>query len=182
MVTPQLQIIAPGDLLHVDFCSGALGLKTDTQQMAYVLKPGETAAPEGLRAGIAAANKVQDALTGSFAVGLTGNQILAVAREKALAQGLEPIIYTHPIGYHGHAAGTWIGAWDNQNGVPGLGEYALNADTAWSIELAAVHPVPEWGGQKVRFMLEVDAFFDGERVEYIDGRQTELWLIPRVTR
>lgn len=182
MVTPQLQIIAPGDLLHVDFCSGALGLKTDTQQMAYVLKPGETAAPEGLSAGIAAANKVQDALTGSFAVGLTGNQILAVAREKALAQGLEPIIYTHPIGYHGHAAGTWIGAWDNQNGVPGLGEYALNADTAWSIELAAVHTVPEWGGQKVRFLLEVDAFFDGQRVEYIDGRQTELWLIPRVAR
>jgi hypothetical protein len=179
MVTPQPQIIAPGDLLHVDFCSGALGLKTDTQQMAYVLKPGETAAPAGLRAGLTAANKVQDALTGSFAVGLTGNEMLAVAREKALAQGLEPIIYTHPIGYHGHAAGTWIGAWDNQAGVPGLGDYALNADTAWSIELAALHPVPEWGGQKVRFMLEVDAFFDGKQVDYIDGRQTELWVIPR---
>jgi Xaa-Pro aminopeptidase len=182
MVVPQPQIIAPGDLLHVDFCAGALGLKTDTQQMAYVLKPGETAAPAGLREGLSAANKVQDALTSSFAVGLTGDEILAAARAKAESAGLVPIIYTHPIGYHGHAAGTWIGAWDNQAGVPGLGEYALNADTAWSIELAALHKVPEWGGQSVRFMLEVDALFDGEQVKYIDGRQTELLLIPRDPR
>lgn len=182
MVVPQPQIIAPGDLLHVDFCAGALGLKTDTQQMAYVLKPGETEAPAGLREGLRAANKVQDALTSSFATGLSGNDILARARAKAEAQGLVPIIYTHPIGYHGHAAGTWIGAWDNQAGVPGLGEYQLNADTAWSIELAAVHKVPEWDGQSVRFMLEVDAFFDGETVNYIDGRQTELLLIPRDAR
>ena len=28
-------------------------------------------------------------------------------------------------------------------------------------------------------MLEEDAFFDGEHVRYIDGRQTELMIIPR---
>lgn len=179
MVTPTTQIIAPGDLLHVDFCAGALGLKTDTQQMAYVLKPGETSAPAGLRAGLQAVNKAQDALTRSFALGMTGNQLLAAAREKALAAGLEPIIYTHPLGKHGHGAGASIGMWDNQGNVPGGGDYPVNAQTAWSIELTAVHAVPEWGGQKVRFMLEVDAFFDGSKVDYIDGRQTELLLIPR---
>ena len=46
-------------------------------------------------------------------------------------------------------------------------------------ELHAAVEVPEWGGQTVRIMLEEDAFFDGERTWYIDGRQTELWLIPR---
>jgi hypothetical protein len=39
--------------------------------------------------------------------------------------------------------------------------------------------VPEWGGQVVRFMTEEDAFFDGEKVRYLDGRQTEITLIPR---
>jgi hypothetical protein len=28
-------------------------------------------------------------------------------------------------------------------------------------------------------MLEEDAFFDGEKTYYIDGRQTELMTIPR---
>jgi hypothetical protein len=63
--------------------------------------------------------------------------------------------------------------------VPGLGDYPINPDTVWSIELSAAHAVPEWGGQKVRFMLEVDGYFDGRRFDYIDGRQTELHLIPR---
>ena len=172
-------VIQPGDLLWVDFGIKYLGLNTDTQHMAYVLKPGEVAAPAGLQAGMKAANAVQDALTSSFKVGLSGNAVLAAARAKAIAAGLDPVIYSHPIGYHGHAAGTPLGMWDNQ-GPRTEGEWPMHAPTAWSIELAAIHPVPEWGGQKVRFRLEEDAFFDGTRVQYIDGRQTRFHLIPRV--
>lgn len=176
---PVAEIIMPGDLLHVDFCAGLLGLKTDTQQLAYVLRPGETRAPAGLVAGMAAANRVQDALTRNFRTGITGNQLLAAARRDAIAAGLQPIIYTHPIGTHGHGAGAWIGAWEDQSGVPGRGDYPVNANTAWSIELAAVRKVPEWNNQEVRFPLEVDGFFDGRTFRWIDGRQTDLHLIPR---
>ena len=172
-------VIMPGDLLWTDFGIKYLGLNTDTQHMGYVLKPGETDAPAGLKAGLAAANGVQDALTASFRVGATGNQVLAAARARAIAAGLEPTIYSHPIGYHGHAAGTPIGMWDNQAARP-EGEVPMAADTAWSIELAARHKVPEWGGQAVSFRLEEDAFFDGKAVQYIDGRQTRFHLIPRV--
>jgi hypothetical protein len=174
-------VILPGDLLWVDFGIKYLGLNTDTQHMAYVLKPGESDAPAGLKAGLAAANKVQDALTSSFKVGATGNEVLAAARAKAIAQGLDPVIYSHPIGYHGHAAGTPIGMWDNQK-PRAEGEWPMHAPTAWSIELAAIAPVPEWGGQKVRFRLEEDAFFDGSTVQYIDGRQTRFHLIPRLRK
>lgn len=176
---PENPVIMPGDLLHVDFCAGMIGLKTDTQMLAYVLKPGETDAPAGLKAGMAAANKVQDALTSSFRTGLTGNQLLTAAREKAIAQGLNPVIYTHSIGLNGHGAGPWIGAWERQDMIPGLGDYGIYPDTAWSIELAAIHKVPEWGGKDVRFPLEVDGFFDGKGWRWIDGRQTQLLLIPR---
>lgn len=169
-------IIQQGDLLWIDFGIVYMGLNTDTQHLAYVLKDGETDAPEGLKAGLRASNDVQDALTSSFRTGLTGNQILANARAKAIAAGLEPSIYSHPIGYHGHGAGAAIGFWDDQ-GPSEKGEYRLRPNTAWSIELSAKKAVPEWGGQEITFRTEEDAFFDGETVRYIDGRQTRLHLI-----
>jgi len=169
-------VIQKGDMLWTDFGITYLRLNTDTQQNAYVLRDGETEAPKGLRDGLAANNRVQDALTSSFRTGDSGNAILARARAKAIAQGLNPSIYSHPIGFHGHAAGTAIGFWDNQN-ADERGEYPLHPNTAWSIELSATAPVPEWDNQPVSFKTEEDAFYDGTSVRYIDGRQTELYLI-----
>lgn len=179
---PDNPVIMPGDLLHVDFCAGMLGLKTDTQMLAYVLRPGETDAPAGLKAGMAAANAVQDALVASFKTGATGNEVLMAARARAIAAGTNPVIYTHAIGLHGHGAGPWIGSWENQKPIAGRGEYRLYPDTAWSIELAALATVPEWGGAEVRFPLEVDGFWSGSMFRWIDGRQTQLLLIPRAAR
>jgi Xaa-Pro aminopeptidase len=169
-------VFQPGDMVWLDFGITYLGLNTDTQHLAYILKPGETDVPAGLKAGLAAANKVQDALTSSFRTGLSGNEILLEARRKALAQGLEPTIYSHPIGFHGHAAGSAIGFWDDQAPSP-RGDHRLRPDTAWSIELSAHHTVPEWGNQRVQFRTEEDAFFDGKTVRYLDGRQTRFLLI-----
>jgi len=50
--------------------------------------------------------------------------------------------------------------------------------TAYSIELNVSVAIPEWNDQVIRIMLEEDAWFDGEKVIYLDGRQTELFLIP----
>ena len=176
---PDVEVIQPGDLLHVDFGITYLRLNTDTQQHAYVLRPGETLAPAGLVEALAVGNRLQDILTESFVAGRTGNEILAAALARAESAGIDATIYTHPIGFHGHAAGPTIGMWDQQGGVPGRGDYPLFANTAFSIELNAAVAIPEWGGQEVRVMLEEDAFFDGERTWYIDGRQTELILINR---
>ena len=170
------EVIRPGDLLWTDFGIMYLGLATDTQHLAYVLKPGETDAPAGLKAGLANANRVQDAVTSSFRTGLSGNEILAAARAKAIEQGLRPTIYSHPIGYHGHGAGAAIGFWDDQSPSE-RGAHRLRPNTAWSIELSQAQPVPEWGGQSVSFKTEEDSFFDGRSVRYIDGRQRQLHLI-----
>jgi Xaa-Pro aminopeptidase len=176
---PDVEVIQPGDLLHVDFGITYLRLNTDTQQHAYVLRSGETLAPAGLVDALAVGNRLQDILTENFVAGRTGNEILAAALAQSESAGIDATIYTHPIGFHGHAAGPTIGMWDQQGGVPGRGDYPLFASTAFSIELNAAVAVPEWGGQEVRVMLEEDAFFDGERTWYIDGRQTELILINR---
>lgn len=171
------EVIQPGDLLWTDFGITYLRLNTDTQHLAYVLKPGEINAPAGLRRGLANSNRVQDILIRHFVAGRSGNEALKLARAEAVAAGLDPSIYTHPIGLHGHGAGPSIGFWDNQNPDP-RGDRAINANTAWSIELTSYAAVPEWGGQRVDFRTEENAFFDGKSVRYIDGRQTEITLIP----
>ena len=169
-------VIQPGDLLWTDFGITYLRLNTDTQHLAYVLKPGETEAPEGLRQGLKNTNRTQDILIANFRMGDSGNEVLARARAQAISEGLDPSIYSHPIGSHGHGAGTAIGFWDNQDGDP-RGEYRIRPNTAWSIELTTYSEVPEWDGQRVDFRSEEDAYFDGETVRYLDGRQTEITLI-----
>ena len=175
---PKDQVIMPGDLIHCDVGITYLRLNTDIQQHGYLLKPGETDVPESIKKAFVRANRLQDILTGKFSNGKTGNQMLSEALAQAKAEGIIPSIYTHPLGFHGHAAGPAIGMWDMQNGVPGTGDYPLKPNTAYSIELNAATDIPEWKKQ-VRIMLEEDGFWDGKTFRYINGRQTSIYLIPR---
>ena len=175
---PEKQVIMPGDLLHVDFGITYLDMNTDTQENAYVLKPGETEVPPYLRKAHQTALRLMDILTDNFRVGRTGNEILLASIKEAKSEGIKPTIYTHPIGYYGHGSGPTIGLWDQQGGVPVKGDYPMYANTAYSIELNAAVFIPEWD-KEVRMMMEEDAFFDGKSVRYLDGRQKELFLIPR---
>ncbi len=177
-LTTMQGLIEPGDMLHTDFGIVYLGLSTDTQHNAYVLKPGETDAPQGLKDGLKAANRLQD-LTMMYArLGRTGNQALADTIAHAKKEGLTPSIYCHPVGYHGHAAGPPIGMTDYQQGVPVRGDYQFRPNTWHSIELNATFAVKEWGGLAVRFALEEDAAImpDG-KWDWIDGRQETFYLI-----
>ena len=177
-VRAESQTILPGDLLHVDFGISYLRLNSDIQQMAYVLKPGEKTVPEFLQKAFKDANRLQDILTSQFVKGKTGNEILAAALSIAKKENLVPSIYTHPIGFHGHAAGPTIGLWDMQNGVPGAGDFPLNEHTAYSIELNITVEKTEWN-KPIRMMLEENGYFDEKGFRYINGRQKEIYAIPR---
>jgi len=171
------RVIQRGDMLHCDFGIIYLGFSTDTQHNAYVLLPGETDAPAGLKAGLKAANRLQDLTTKYATLGGTGNAALAGALQQAKTEGLTPSIYCHPVGYHGHAAGPPIGMTDYQHGVPVRGDYIFRPDSWHSIELNVRHPVPEWGNQSVLFALEEDAALFAGGWDWIDGRQTAFYLI-----
>ncbi len=178
---PTKQIIKQGDLLHCDFGITYLRLNTDQQQHAYVLRAGENDIPDFLKNAFKQGNQVQNCLTDNFKMGMSGNEILAKALEQSKKEGLNGTIYTHPIGNHGHAAGPTIGMWDNQGKTIGSGDYPLNPNTAFSIELNAAVEIPEWK-KTIRIMLEEDGFFDEKGFQYIDGRQTEMITIPKVLK
>lgn len=178
---PKDDVIQPGDLLHVDIGITYLRLNTDVQEHAYVLRPGETEVPKTIRDAFVKANRLQNILTSQFKLGKTGNQILADALAQAKKENIEAVIYTHPLGFHGHAAGPTIGLWDQQGGVPGAGDFPMNYRTAYSIELNAATDIPEWK-KSIRIMLEQDGYFDENGFRYIGGRQKEIYLVPRANR
>ncbi|TKJ20656.1 M24 family metallopeptidase [Blastococcus sp. CCUG 61487] len=175
---PYDAVIEPGDLLHCDVGLTSLGLHTDTQRNAYVLRPGEAAAPRGLTDLLAVGNRMQDLTTARLVPGRTGNEVLAAARKAAADEGIVADVYSHPVGVHGHGAGPAIGQWDAQDGVPGAGDHPVHVDTVYALELAVRGSVPEWDGQCVRMGLEQGIAVTDAGVQYLDGRQTELIVVP----
>jgi len=171
-------VIQTGDVLHIDFGVSAMGLNTDTQHMAYVVRPGESDAPAGLRAALANSNRLQDIVMAQLRPGQSGNQVLVSSLAAMRAAGLVGTIYSHPIGDHGHGAGPLIGLWDHQEGVPGRGDVQVMPDTWFSIELEARTPVAEWGGQVVKMAQEEDAVVAADgRTRWVLRRQTDFHLV-----
>jgi hypothetical protein len=170
-------VIEPGDVLHTDVGICYLKLCTDTQEMGYVARLGETEVPAGLQAAMQTGNRWQDLLTANFATGRTGNEALALTRAAAAKARIWASVYTHPLGMFGHAPGPTIGMWDNQGPTPVQGDWPIYPSTVYAIEGNIKQAVPEWGGQLVQMKLEQGALFDGERVAYLAGRQTRWHLI-----
>lgn len=170
-------VLMPGDILHCDVGLTYLGLCTDTQQNAYILKTDETEVPDGITAVFEEAKKLQDIIIRHFKEGRSGNDILKRSREEAIEEGLKPCIYSHPIGYHGHGAGPTIGLWDMQDGVPGNGDFPLHNRTVHSIELNVISSIPEWDDLEIMMGAETDVLFKDGEVHYLAGRQESFYLI-----
>ena len=167
------KIIQKGDLLHCDFGITYIGLNTDCQQHAYVLNEDEDEVPIFLKEAFRKGNRVQDILTSNMSVGKTGNEILKKSLVQGRKEGLIPSIYTHPLGKYGHSAGTTIGMWDSQNGVPFNGAYPLHKNTVYAIELNTTVAIKEWG-KDIRIMLEEAGFFGETTFEYVNERQVAI--------
>jgi Xaa-Pro aminopeptidase len=146
--------------------------------MGYVLLPGQSAPPAGLRAALAASNRLQDIVLAELRPGRTGNEVLRASLAAMRAAGIDGTVYTHPIGVHGHGAGPLVGLWDYQEGVPGRGDARVTPSMWFALELQATSAVPEWGGQRVRSAQEEDVIVGADgRVRFAFGRQTEFHLV-----
>jgi Xaa-Pro aminopeptidase len=170
-------VIQPGDVIHVDFGVRQSGIVTDQQKLAYVLRPGEEEAPEGLRQAFARSARVARIIAESLTPGRLGRDVKAAAETLARQEGIEALVYSHVQGNWVHDAGAWaIHDWPERYGTHP--REPVRASEFWSIEFSASTPVPEWGGQIVRFGREEDAWVDADGVvRFMAGPQTELWLI-----
>lgn len=173
--TPMSYVIQEGDLLHCDI---GLMLKyipvlTDRQWMAYVLRAGETQAPEGLQKLVKRGNRFQDLVCEGFLAGRTGNQVYWDGINKARAEGIDPMLYCHSLGVFGHNAGPIIGLIDCQGDVYPRGELPVGYSSTHALELQHRAPLAEWDGQIVRIYLEEDIHVT-DTLSYVGQRQTSL--------
>jgi Xaa-Pro aminopeptidase len=172
-VADESVVLEAGDVIHIDCGLDYMGLSTDWQKHAYILKNGERDAPEGLKNALKNTNLLQDAIFAKARAGMTGAEVYEAAMAEMKRRNIEAMIYSHPIGAHGHGLGASI---DFRKAIGGAEErFRLNSFT--SIELNTSTNVPEWNNQEVTIMAEDDAVMTEKGYEFIRPRQTELYLI-----
>ncbi|NYB73002.1 M24 family metallopeptidase [Sedimentibacter hydroxybenzoicus DSM 7310] len=172
------EVILPGDLIHCDVGMNGVyvQLHTDMQWIAYILKDDETQAPEEFISLFKKANKLQDIVMENIKDYTTGNDVLKKSLNKAKNIGINPMIYTHPLGTFGHGSGPRIGQFDNQEFNPIVGERFVEDKTCYALELNVYEKIKIWDDQVVYMFVEEDICKD-TTVEFIDGRQEKLMLI-----
>jgi hypothetical protein len=177
-VAPESTVIRPGDVVHQDFGVSAMGLSTDWQKMAYVLRPGERAVPPGLAAAMRNTNLLQDALMLRYSrPGRLVSDVYDSTMAEMHERGIEAQIYSHPIGNQGHGLGAAIDFRAAQRPELGADGKRLRAGSYISIELNTRTPVPEWDGASVYVMMEDDAYLTDDGWRSFRPRQTSWYLI-----
>jgi len=170
-------VIRRGDLLHCDVGISYMGLTTDMQHNAYVLNMGETDAPAGIIALFEKGKRFQDLCLPEMTEGRTGNEILKAVLDKGKNEGLNPVMYSHPVNYFGHGSGMTIGVTENQKFLKGTGEYKLYDNTTYALEFSVSASVPEWKNEVVRLGVEENIVFKKGKATFADGRQEKLYII-----
>lgn len=166
-------ILERGDLIHIDCGLNYMGLSTDWQKHAYILNKGEKNVPAGMKTALKNTNALQDAIFKVARAGMTGAEVYESAMAEMKRQNIEAMIYSHPIGTHGHGLGASI---DFRKAIGGAEErFRLGSYT--SIELNTSMNLPEWNNQKITIMAEDDAVMTEKGYEFIRPRQTEFYLI-----
>jgi hypothetical protein len=175
-------VIEPGDLLHVDFGVRLMGLVTDQQHLAYVLKPDEEEAPAGLRELFRQSVVAGEIYLQELKPGAIGTSVKTIVEERARQENIQASIYGHTQGNWVHDAGArTVFDWPERYGD--FAREPVRAGEFWSIEYSVQAEVPEWGGQLVRMPREEDAAIDADgKAFWLVGPQMQLWLIRSEVR
>ena len=186
--------ILPGDIVTMDAGLAFDLYRSDYQRTAYVLRPGETSAPDSFQRAYRDAIRVRDEVTANMKPGLLGHVVWEQTMEWAQGQGYDIMypaaggrrqivtkpqvgVYGHSIGNstHGIAARTavdWPMAYGDRT------RYPFGLDEWYSVELGVSTPIPEWDGRTVFVGIEEDGALTAQGVKYFAQPQDELILIP----
>lgn len=181
-VAKEDDVILRGDLLHIDFGISYMGLSSDWQKMAYVLREGETAPPAGLVAALERTNQLQDVLMATARPDKMAGEVYEATMAEMERRGIEAQIYSHPLGNHGHALGASIDFRSARRGDREAPAKRLRPNSWIAIELNTASAIPEWEGKKVWIMQEDPAYLTPEGYKFFVPRQEELYLIGARTK
>lgn len=169
---PGEAIVAPGDLVIMDFSVDVEGYVSDIARTVYFLKPGETKAPAPIQTAFDAAHAAITAAGEALKPGVQGYEVDLVARNLLLERGMPEITHAtgHQIGRDVHDGGTLLGPrWERYGHAPyGLVEPGM----VFTLEPTIL---PEDGPT---FIVEENVLVTEAGIEYLTVRQDELILIP----
>jgi len=174
---PDDQVFQRGDIIHLDCGFDYMGLASDWQKVAYILREGETEVPAGLVEALRNANAVHEAFASAPRPGMTGWEATQAVAARLEGVDFLPSLYSHPIGNHGHGLGPAINARDMDLSSPPEWDSVLREGSYRSIEFSATTPVPEYDGGEVRIPMEDDAYLTPDGYEYFRPYQTEWYVI-----
>jgi cyclophilin family peptidyl-prolyl cis-trans isomerase len=175
-VAKEAVVIEPGDVVHLDFGLNYMGLASDWQKMAYVLREGETDVPPGLKHAMANTNALQDAMARLSRPGKPAGQVHDETMAEMKAKGIAAQIYSHPLGHQGHALGASI---DLRSAArdPKAPPKPLRKGSYLAMELNTRTPIPEWGGQDVTVMAEDPVYLADDGWKFFRPRQETFYTI-----
>lgn len=174
---PSDRVIQRGDVIRIDWGASHGGYSADIQRTAYVLKDGETTAPDWLVKlwkDTLAANR---AAMAACRPGGTGNEVDTAGRSALTSKGYEeyPHGTGHPIGLKVHDVGPMLCPdWRERYGDPVF--FKIEPSQVFAIEPTIYLKPPELG-YDFHVGLEEDVIVDEAGAHYLGTPQTELILI-----
>jgi Xaa-Pro dipeptidase len=177
-VAPDDTVIRRGDLLHLDIGFTYMGLNTDWQKMAYVLLDGEEDVPEGLKQALAKANTLQDVMGRVSRPGRPAGEVYDEIMAEMEATGIEAMVYSHPLGNHGHGLGASIDFRSAQReNADAEKSKTLRLGAHLAMEFNIADEIPEWDGKKVWIMQEDPVYLTDDGWRFFVPRQESFYLV-----
>ena len=173
---PSSRVIERGDLVRIDFGITLRGYSTDLQRTAYVLRAGESEAPEQIQTMWNTARRAANRQIAAMKPGVTGTEIDAIARMTLKKAGFEgpPHGTGHAIGFVVHDVGPLIGPdWRERYGTTVF----LKMEEGQTFAVEPIVYAPYEGVGEIHIGLEEDVVITKKGAKLLHEPQTELILI-----
>jgi Xaa-Pro aminopeptidase len=169
-VGPTDITLEPGNLLHIDFGVKYQGYCSDMQRTWYLLRPGESAAPEPCQRFFDIVDNAIQEGAAALRPGVSGREVDAVAREVFAEQGLTwDFAFGHQMGRYCHDGGALLGpAWERYGQRP---FDAVEVGHIYTLEIGA--RVPGYGPA----CLEDDVIVTENGCEFLGTPQRQIILV-----
>lgn len=172
------KVIMPGDVIQTDFGIKVFGQwVSDIQRFAYVLKEGETSAPENIQTYWENAKKGNRTAFSAMKPGVKGIEVDQAQRTQMEKAGSEPVMWStgHPVGYVAHDIGPNLGG-SRATHVRPDSEKILKPGMVFAFDGFHAWKLPD--GKTKTISVEEMAVITKEAAEYLISPQEELILVP----